>query len=587
MKWIGQHIWDLAARFRNDVFLESISTGTIASGGNLGLDSNNKIVKATAAAGDITGVDLTASTGIDLTSVSGATGGDYAATIGVDVSDFMSSGSEGRVLTSATADTILANTYLTFVNTDNISSLTLYSNEDMGDYCQVATTTHGATTLYTVDDDSSAANLYFDIDGDITMDSQPARFNYFKAGNTDDFLQLTIGDNGDAMFTTVDAAATAAHFEIAADGDITLDAAGQIKLEPGTSVLWDSVALTGIQTSAESFSNDDVSLMTSAAIEDKILAYGYTANTGNITFNLGGVNNYMVTASSSTTIQGEQYIQAFTASNVTRMNLFSDEDTGDMLNIAVTTHGATSFTTTDDDAAAAHFEIDADGDIILDANGQVKLEPASGSDILLDGTISIDAGVVTGATSVATTEIELGHASDTTFARSAAGVATIESNIIQTKNKIIHLEQGTLSDNIVGNEHFFPAVTTSESESFTNVVTPFLMPVAGKLLKIHLKANQNHNTSSNEITFKLYDLDDGENWNDANKTLLGTKVISGTAKATVMIADFQDLTTTGASGTNAFQAGDLIGISLQNSQNLNITTKYVWTFVFELDFNSY
>ena len=46
MKWIGQHIVDFIARFRSDVYLEDISTGTIASGGNLGLDSNNKIVKA-------------------------------------------------------------------------------------------------------------------------------------------------------------------------------------------------------------------------------------------------------------------------------------------------------------------------------------------------------------------------------------------------------------------------------------------------------------------------------------------------------------------------------------------------------------
>ena len=45
MKWIGQHIYDLISRFRNDVYLEDISSGTIASGGNLGLDSNNKIVK--------------------------------------------------------------------------------------------------------------------------------------------------------------------------------------------------------------------------------------------------------------------------------------------------------------------------------------------------------------------------------------------------------------------------------------------------------------------------------------------------------------------------------------------------------------
>ena len=56
MKWLGQHIVDLIARFRSDVYLEDISTGTIASGSNLGLDSNNKIVKATEATGDITSV---------------------------------------------------------------------------------------------------------------------------------------------------------------------------------------------------------------------------------------------------------------------------------------------------------------------------------------------------------------------------------------------------------------------------------------------------------------------------------------------------------------------------------------------------
>jgi hypothetical protein len=56
MKWIGQHIYDLVSRFRNDVYLDDIQSGTIASGGNLGLDSNNKIVKATEATGDITSV---------------------------------------------------------------------------------------------------------------------------------------------------------------------------------------------------------------------------------------------------------------------------------------------------------------------------------------------------------------------------------------------------------------------------------------------------------------------------------------------------------------------------------------------------
>ena len=51
MKFIGQYIQSLIARFRNDVYLEDISTGTIASGSNLGLDANNKIVKAEEASG--------------------------------------------------------------------------------------------------------------------------------------------------------------------------------------------------------------------------------------------------------------------------------------------------------------------------------------------------------------------------------------------------------------------------------------------------------------------------------------------------------------------------------------------------------
>ena len=65
MKWIGQHIYDLISRFRNDVYLEDVDTGTIASGGNLGLDSNNKIVKATVSSGsgDITGVTITTDSG--------------------------------------------------------------------------------------------------------------------------------------------------------------------------------------------------------------------------------------------------------------------------------------------------------------------------------------------------------------------------------------------------------------------------------------------------------------------------------------------------------------------------------------------
>tara|TARA_R100000231_G_scaffold46714_1_gene40128 strand:- start:2054 stop:3589 length:1536 start_codon:yes stop_codon:yes gene_type:complete len=71
MKWLGQYIQDLTARFRHEVYLENISSGTIVSGGNLGLDSNNKIVKATVGGGT---VDLTSGVTGTLPVANGGTG---------------------------------------------------------------------------------------------------------------------------------------------------------------------------------------------------------------------------------------------------------------------------------------------------------------------------------------------------------------------------------------------------------------------------------------------------------------------------------------------------------------------------------
>ena len=68
----------------------------------------------------------------------------------------------------------------------------------------------------------------------------------------------------------------------------------------------------------------------------------------------------------------------------------------------------------------------------IDSPGRLRLNPAAGDDILLDGTISIDAGVITEVSSLTSTVIELGHANDTTIARASAGVVTIEGNQIVT-----------------------------------------------------------------------------------------------------------------------------------------------------------
>ena len=87
MKWLGQHIWDLISRFRSDVYLEDINSGTVVTGGVLGLDSDNKVVKTSSGAssselnyalytwtfavegGAISTINLTAATALPTTAV--------------------------------------------------------------------------------------------------------------------------------------------------------------------------------------------------------------------------------------------------------------------------------------------------------------------------------------------------------------------------------------------------------------------------------------------------------------------------------------------------------------------------------------
>jgi hypothetical protein len=51
MKFIGQYIQSLIARFRNDVYLDNVESGSVNSGDHLGVDAYGKIVKTTGGGG--------------------------------------------------------------------------------------------------------------------------------------------------------------------------------------------------------------------------------------------------------------------------------------------------------------------------------------------------------------------------------------------------------------------------------------------------------------------------------------------------------------------------------------------------------
>ena len=138
-------------------------------------------------------------------------------------------------------------------------------------------------------------------------------------------------------------------------------------------------------------------------------------NSTNVDIDSGAIDGVTIGGASAGAITGTT-IDATTdftigSTVITDDSIVMTPTSGDTATIAASTNGALTITTVDTAAAAANLlftidgtaEIASAGLITLDSGGAINLEPAAGSAILLDGTISIDAGVVTGATSITST----------------------------------------------------------------------------------------------------------------------------------------------------------------------------------------
>ena len=418
MKFIGQYIQSLIARFRNDVYLEDVSTGTIVEGGNLGLDSNNKIVKANEASGvslangsDNRIVTATGSSGLNgeanftydgtdvactadnfeitsanttdpnfqltnttndatgprfrflnnrsadgqdndeagrieffsyddgtpageryaqiVSSIHDATSGEESGKLQLQVASHDGGDEDGLVLTGGSADAevdvtvgngsasvttiagtltmgstatldnsgilqtaaqtnitslgTLTNLQVDFINADG-STLTITDSSDTGDLFSIATTTHGATTLRTVDDDATAAHLTLNIDGNIVLDTavgsanngiilsnsgtqfgdfnvhhSKSYFTLYEAGGASlaDYFDIAVAANGATSITTVDAAGTDANLTIGVDGAFSVSSTGIDIAADGTitNATWSgtAIATAGIADDAITF----------------------------------------------------------------------------------------------------------------------------------------------------------------------------------------------------------------------------------------------------------------------------------------------------------------------------------------------
>ena len=178
----------------------------------------------------------------------------------------------------------------------------------------------------------------------------------------------------------------------------------------------------------------------------KVTATGFVGTlegnvTGNVTGNTSGTAATVTTAA-QTNITSLGTLTALTVDDVAIDGkvVTMTGSSSDTAVFTAGTHGTLSIVTTDAAAAAANIQITADGTVDIDSAGiltldsgaAINIEPASGSAILLDGTISIDAGVVTGATSITSTAFVgdiTGDVTGNTSGTAATVTTAAQSNI--------------------------------------------------------------------------------------------------------------------------------------------------------------
>ena len=183
--------------------------------------------------------------------------------------------------------------------------------------------------------------------------------------------------------------------------------------------------------------------------------------------------------------------------------------------------------------------------------------------------------------SIGVGSIELGHVSDTTIARSASGIITVEGKEVRTVDRQIQAVYTSFQADDIDTKHYLAFNDgDSENTSAAHVDMPIIAPVAGKLLSVSIR--QSRNTSSHVYTLRLETQATGVTFG-TGPTIVGTQ--SGNSPSNTSIVTY-DFTSSLDSGDNVIDAGDVVHISIESNSSPGGSTKYYFTCLFEWDYSS-
>ena len=203
--------------------------------------------------------------------------------------------------------------------------------------------------------DAGATDLTFDVAGDVNLDADGGDI-FFKDGGTT-FGSATNNSGNLIIKSGTTTALTFSGANVTAAGTYT----GGGLMTTGGSIVIPDAGNIGAASDTDAIAISSGGVVTMNQIP--VFSAGINVSGGSIAGTLATAAQGNVTSLGTLTALQVDYLNL----NASTLQITDSSDTGDLMSIAVATHGATTITTTDDDAAAADFTIDADGEIVIDA----------------------------------------------------------------------------------------------------------------------------------------------------------------------------------------------------------------------------
>ena len=589
IKWIGQHIVDLIARFRSDVYLESLSES--AQDHVVGVDSNGKLYKQDVSTGDITSVSLMGDDFTQLQVSAGAANFSIAGGEGIDTSG------TSATITIAGEDASTSNKGIASFSSDNFAAssgeITIKSGgvdltDEVTGTLPVANGGTGATTL--------TAGAVLLGNGSSAIEASGQLAYYQPSGNVD---YLRIGDANSTSGGIITHAGMPLVVSVAnatgtdqAGGDLTLMAGMSTGTASGGDIIFKAAGTTSGSGSSINVAYEILKIDGQGDASGERINFGYDDN---------GVSTIARTPHSDGD-GGDLYIRGgdATAGQTDKEGgeviIFGGRSTGNRAGGAVTikTNGASGSSdgVLASSDSVATFRTDGNtllhGNLIFEgptpdvnettfsitdptADRTITVPDASGTMAFLDSDITGNAAGLTASTSnsIGVGTIELGHASDTTIARSAAGTVTIEGKTVATTNKTVAFYNSQFFNS--GTTGFYAPFNYLFENSNLTTASYFSMisaPYDGRVLKV---SSYTQSATTKNTTVEMYlNGQDGDLTNDQVGTDL---VISSYGR-----------NGTGTCATDwAFSAGDALSFRITNSV---ASSGQVLTFVIQFDLDT-